>query len=179
VRPPVPAAIVVAYLGCAPAVAPVVQAPAVTSEAPARPVAPTAGPELTACALPWTLEDVAGGPGRVVVVCGNDVRRQAVEPGAMTRAIDPALEPARQRVCACAARMPVPAFVDLVVTSTPDQGRARVEASEPDDELDPAVAPAFVACVGSLVTTFARLHADTCGADEATFVYPLHVELVR
>jgi hypothetical protein len=33
--------------------------------------------------------------------------------------------------------------------------------------------------VGSLVTTFARLHADTCGAGDATFVYPLHVELER
>ena len=137
------------------------------------------GPELTACALPWTLEDVAGGPGRVVVVCGSDVRRQDVEPGAMMRAIDPALEPARQRVCSCASRMPVPAFVDLVVTSSPDQGLAKVVASEPDDELDPAVAPAFVACVGSVVATFARMHADTCGTGEPTFVYPLHVELVR
>jgi hypothetical protein len=180
----IPGALVLVCVGCAAAGSsgPVVQAPAAATEpAPAATHAATStsGPELTACALPWTLEDVAGGPGRVVVVCGSDVRRQAVEPGAMTRAIDPALEPARQRVCACAAKMPVPAFVDLVVTSSPDQGRARVEASEPDDELDPAVAPAFVACVGSLVATFARLHADTCGAGEATFVYPLHVELVH
>lgn len=134
---------------------------------------------MPACALPWTLEDVAGGPGRVVVVCGADVRRQDVEPGAMTRAIDPALEPARERVCACASRMRVPAYVDLVVTSTPDEGRAKVEASEPDDDLDPDLAPAFVACVGSLSTTFARSHPDTCGADRATFVYPLRVDLVR
>jgi hypothetical protein len=157
----------------------VVQAPAVV-EVPSSPRAtPAPAGDLPACALPWTIEDVAGGPGRVVVVCGNDVRRQPVLPGAMTQAIDSALEPARQRVCGCAARMPPPAYVDLVVTTSPDEGRARVEASEPDDELDPAIAPAFVACVGSLVTTFARIHADSCGADDATFVYPLHVELVR
>jgi hypothetical protein len=134
---------------------------------------------MTACALPWTLEDVAGGPGRVVVVCGADVRRQDVEPGPMTRAIDPALEPARQRVCACAARMRVPAYVDLVVTSTPDDGRAKVEAGEPDEELEADVAAAFVECVGTLSTTFPRSHPDTCGAERATFVYPLRVDLVR
>lgn len=174
-----PTAALLACVACAPAGGAVVQAPA-APEAPtvARPPAAPAA-DLTACALPWTIEDVAGGPGRVVVVCGNDVRRQAVEPGVMTQAIDSALEPARQRVCGCAARMPPPAYVDLVVTSSPDEGRARVEASEPDEELDPALAPAFVACVGSLTTTFARIHADTCGADDATFVYPLHVELAR
>ena len=173
------AAALASCAACAPAAGLVVHAPA-TLEAPdaSRP-AVAAAQDLAACALPWTLEDVGGGPGRVVVVCGNDVRRQAVEPGAMMHAIDSALEPARQRVCTCASKMPPPAYVDLVITSHPDQGRARVEASEPDDELDPAIAPAFVACVGSLVTTFARLHADTCGSDDATFVYPLHVELER
>jgi hypothetical protein len=172
-------AAVLAGVACTPASGAIVQAPAALEVPPIgrAPSAPAA--DLTACALPWTIEDVAGGPGRVVVVCGNDVRRQAVEPGVMTQAIDSALEPARQRVCGCAARMPPPAYVDLVVTSSPDEGRARVEASEPDEELDPALAPAFVACVGSLTTTFARVHADTCGTDDATFVYPLHVELGR
>jgi len=174
-----PAAWLVSAAACATAPGPIVQAPAVVeAPLPGRPPPAPAG-DLPACALPWTIEDVAGGPGRVVVVCGNDVRRQAVVPGAMTRAIDAALEPARQRVCGCAAQLPPPAYVDLVVTSSPDEGRAKVEASEPDDELDPAIAPAFVACVGSLVTTFARLHADTCGTDDATFVYPLHVELAH
>jgi hypothetical protein len=97
----------------------------------------------------------------------------------MTRAIDPALEPARQRVCSCAARLPPPAFVDLVVTSMPDEGRARVEASEPDEELDAETAAAFVACVGTLSTTITRSHADTCGAERATFVYPLRVDLAH
>ena len=63
---------------------------------------------------------------------------QDVEPGVMTRAIEPALEPARQRVCSCAARLPVPAFVDLVVTSLPDEGRGSVEEGELDDELEGA-----------------------------------------
>jgi hypothetical protein len=168
----------VAAVACAaPSAGPVVVAPSGNARPPA-PSAPPAGSEaLTACALPWTLEDVAGGPGRVVVVCGSDVRRQAVESGPMTRAIDPALEPARQRVCSCAARLPLPAFVDLVVTSVPDEGHARVEASEPDEELDADVAAAFVACVGTLSTTFASSHADTCGAEKATYVYPLRVDL--
>jgi hypothetical protein len=134
---------------------------------------------MTACALPWTLENLAGGPGRVVVVCGSDVRRQEVEPGAMTRSIDPALETARQRVCACAARMRVPEYVDLVVTSTPDEGRAKVEASEPDEELDPEIAAAFVACVGTVSATVPKSHPDTCGSSKATFVYPLRVDLLR
>jgi hypothetical protein len=160
----------------APSVAPTVAAP--STEAP-RGKATGSRLDLTACSQKWTLEDVEGGAGRVVVVCGNDVRRQDVEPGAMTRAIDPALEPARERVCACAARMTVPAFVDLVVTSSPDEGRARVEPGELDDELDAELAAPFLACVGTVKTTFPRSHADACGADKATFVYPLRVDLLR
>jgi hypothetical protein len=121
--------------------------------------------------------DVTGGPGRIVVVCSNDVRREPIEPGAMVRAIEPALEPARQRVCSCMAALPPPAFVDLVVTSVPDEGRTTVEASEPDEELDSAVAPAFVACVGRVSTTFAQSHPTACGAEKATLVYPFRVEL--
>jgi hypothetical protein len=113
----------------------------------------------------------------VVVVCGSDVRRQDVEPGAMTRAIDPALEPARERVCACASRLTVPAFVDLVVTSWPDEGRASVAPGELDDELDADLATPFMACVGTVKTAFARSHADACGAEKATLVYPLRVDL--
>jgi hypothetical protein len=112
-----------------------------------------------------------------VVVCSNDVRREPIDPPAMARAIDPALEPARQRVCSCMARMPPPAFVDLVVTSTPDEGRATIEASEPDDELDPAQAAAFVACVGRISATFAQSHGAACGTEKATLVYPFRVEL--
>jgi len=157
-----------------------VRAPSTAVDLPAaRPSAPRDPKMLTACALPWTLEDVEGGAGRVVVVCGSDVRRRDVEPGVMIRALDAALEPARERVCSCAGRMTVPAYVDLVVTSKPDDGQASVVASEPDDELDPALAAAFVACIGTLQMSIARSHADTCGSDKATFVYPLHVDLER
>lgn len=158
---------------------PVVLAPSVEGSAPAsRPPAPPVGGKLTACALPWTLEDVEGGQGRVVVVCDSEVRREDLEPGAMARAIEPILEPARQRVCACAARMPVPAFVDLVVTSLPDEGRASVEVGELDDELDRELATAFMACVGKLTTSVPRAHLSTCGPAKATLKYPLRVDLV-
>jgi len=164
----------------APGQGPVVHAPSVDVSVPApRPAAAHAGEKLTACALPWTLEDVEGGQGRVVVVCGSDVRRQDLAPGAMTRAIEPILEPARARVCACAARMPVPAFVDLVVTSIPDEGSTSVEASEPDDELDREPATAFVACVGTVKTAITRAHTDICGAEKTIFKYPLRVDLAR
>ena len=157
-----------------------VSAPSIPSNGPAAPVPAPPGPSsLTACTQPWTLGNVEGGAGRVVVVCGSDVRRQDVEPGAMTRAIDPALEPARQRVCACAARLAVPAFVDLVVTSWPDEGRASVAPGELDDELDAELATPFMACVGTVKTAFAHAHADACGAEKATFVYPLRVDLQR
>ena len=158
---------------------PVVQAPAA---APASRVAPAARPgddQLTACALPWTLETMAEGPGTVIVVCPGDARREPVQAGAMTSSIDPALEPARKRVCECAQRMAAPPFVDLKVTSAPDEGMARVEADEIDDELDAEPARAFYACVGALEVPFARAHADSCGGPSAKFVYPLHVDLAK
>jgi hypothetical protein len=158
---------------------PVVLAPSVESTAPApRPPAPPSVDKLAACALPWTVGDVQGGQQRVVLVCGTDVRRQDLEPGTMTRAIEPILEPARQRVCSCAARMPVPAFVDLVVTSVPEDGRASVEVDELDDELDRDLATAFMACVGKLTTAVPRTHLEACGTEKATLKYPLRVDLV-
>jgi len=163
----------------APGQGPVVLAPSAEANASAtRPPAAPAGEKLTACALPWTLEDVQGGRGRVVVVCGSDVRRQDLEPGAMTRALEPILESARQRVCSCAARLPVPAYVDLVVTSVPDDGRGSVEEGELDDELDRELATAFMACVGKLTTAVPRAHLEACGPEKATLVYPLRVDLV-
>ena len=96
----------------------------------------------------------------------------------MTRAIEPILEPARQRVCACAGRMPVPAFVDLVVTSVPDEGRASVAVDELDDELDRDLATAFAACIGTLSATVPRGHLDACGTAKAALKYPLRVDLV-
>jgi hypothetical protein len=96
----------------------------------------------------------------------------------MVRALEPVLEPARQRVCACAARMPVPAFVDLVVTSMPDEGRGSLETGELDDELDRDVATAFMACVGTLTAPVPKAHLEACGTEKATLVYPLRVDLV-
>jgi hypothetical protein len=163
----------------APGAGPVVLAPSVETSAPVpRPQAPPDVEKLTACALPWTLNDVGGGQARVVVVCDTEVRREDLVPGVMTRAIEPILEPARQKVCACAARMPVPAFVDLVVTSVPDEGRASVEVDEPDDELDRDVARAFMACVGKLTAVVPRAHVESCGAAKATLKYPVRVDLV-
>jgi hypothetical protein len=163
----------------APGAGPVVLAPsAEPSPAVARPPPPPVVTKLTACALPWTLEDMQGERGKVIITCGNDVNREDLEPGPLARAIEPMLEPGRQRVCACAARMPAPAFVDLVVTSLPDEGRASLEVGELDDELDHDVATAFKACVGQLATAVPRTHVDACGASKATLTYPLRVDLV-
>jgi hypothetical protein len=121
----------------------------------------------------------------VIVVCGSDVRRESLSRSpALRSAIAPALEPARQRVCACAARLPPPAFVDLVVTVIPGQGRASVEANpggETDEEVDPALGAPFVACVGTVVATSPRAHpAGICdGALEGTLKFPMRVELTR
>jgi hypothetical protein len=136
---------------------------------------------LDACALPWTLESVADGASSVVVACGADVRRESLSSTRIgPRAIAPVLEPTRQRVCACAGRMPAPAFVDLVVTATPDEGRVSVQAGDPEDEGDPQLGPPFVACVGTVVATFAPLHAgDICPGAKAVLSYPLRVELTH
>ena len=141
--------------------------------------APAPSDRLTACALPWTTADVEEGRARAVVVCGTDVHRQDIEPGPIARAIDPALEPARQRVCACAGQMPAPAFVDLEVTVMPDEGRAFIKAAEPDEELDADLATAFAACIGTVKATLARSHVDACGAGKAVLVYPFRVDLAR
>jgi len=132
-----------------------------------------------ACSQTWTLDGVAGGPGRVVVVCGSDVRREGLDgSGAMAGAIVPGLEPARERVCACAARMAAPDFVDLVLTSVPDDGRVTAEAGKPEDDLDPEQDPAFAACVGTVVARFAPSHGEVCaGSAKTTLVYPLRIDL--
>jgi hypothetical protein len=174
---------VLALLFCAacasPGAGPVVLAPSAEPAATGapRPPAPPAGAKLTACTLPWTLEDMQGDRGKVIVTCGTDVNREDLGPGPLARAIEPVLEPGRQRVCACAMRMPVPAFVDLVVTSSPDEGRASLEVGELDDELDHDVATAFKACVGQLTTAVPRTHIDACQAPKAILTYPLRVDL--
>jgi hypothetical protein len=157
----------------------VVSAPSVNGDPTPEHLEPPREDKLTACALPWTLEDVAEGPGTVIVVCPGDARRQPVTTGPMTRALDPALESARHRVCACAEKMPAPAFVDLKVTSQPEEGVANVEADEIDDELEQDPAREFYACVGKLKVGFPRGPSGACGGANATFVYPLHVDLAK
>jgi hypothetical protein len=174
--------VAVASVGaCAGAGAGVVSAPSVPASTAASPAAasrPDGTGAIDACAQAWTLES-AGDQASVVVVCGTDVRRELLSQSrALGRALAPALEPARKRVCSCVERLPVPPFVDLVITANPDHGRASVEATG-DDELDPALGPAFVKCIGTVETAFAPVHSpQAChGAGEATLKYPLRVQL--
>jgi hypothetical protein len=175
-------AVLVTFVCACGAQPPVVSAPAVPSVAGARPSSSsTTAPDApAACGQSWALEDAAGSSAQILVVCGNDVRREPVTAGAMTRALDPALEVAHERVCTCAQRVRAPAFVDLVITAVPAEGRASVEPSEPDASLDPDVAPGFLACVGSVPVSFAKFSADACDDHGATtYVYSLDVELAR
>ena len=143
------------------------------SSPPARTRAPE-GP--AACAAPWKL-DFAGGDAQAVVVCPSDVRREAFDAASViARALSPALGPARDRVCDCAGRVHPPAFVDLVFTARPEEGRVTVKAG--DDDLDPDLGPAFVACVGALVAAFAPLPSEACpAAEKASFVFPVRLGL--
>ena len=162
----------------APAVSSSSRGPAVPALAGQAATSPTRSPN--ACRDSWALEDVPAGDARMLVVCGNDVRREPIVVGAMSRAIDPGLESAHQRVCTCASRMAAPQFVDLVVTAVPEEGRAGVETSEPEGEVDPGVASAFAACVGKITASFPRFEGGGCpGAEKTTFVYSFDVELGR
>jgi hypothetical protein len=162
---------------------PVVSAPAVASAAAGAHAAPASTPSSdapAACGQSWALEDAAGGSSQILVVCGNDVRREPAAAGPMARALDPALEVAHERVCSCAQRVRAPASVDLVITAVPAEGRASVESTDPDASLDPDVAPGFLACVGSIPVSFAKFPADACeGHGATTYVYSLDVELAR
>jgi hypothetical protein len=96
----------------------------------------------------------------------------------MTRALDPPLDAARERVCACAGRYAPPASVDLVVTAIPHEGRATVEPGQTDESLDPQAAQPFAACVGTLTSTFPPFDAHACDdASPARYVYALSIEL--
>jgi hypothetical protein len=163
--------------GCAPGAvvsAPVGAATPAGSHGAARPEPSGAG----ACGQSWALEDAVGGDARVIVVCGSDLRRVPISAGAMTRALDPPLDAARERVCACASRSAPPDTVDLVVTALPGEGRATVEPGQADASLDPAVAQAFAACVGSLSTSFPPFDAHACDdGSPARYVYALSVDL--
>lgn len=142
------------------------------------------GARPKACERAWSLGDVADGAGRVLVVCGSDIRREPLEEsGRIARMLAPGLEPARERVCACIERLGVPPFVDLVFTARPDTGRVTVEGSEMDD-LDPGLGPPFIACIGKVVARFEASPSDACSGgagqgrdDKAVIVYPARVDL--
>lgn len=182
VQSPVFVLLLVSGVSCGARPGPVVSAPAVVSVPGARGSSPAASSSdaPAACGQSWALEDAAGGSSRILVVCGNDVRREPAAAGPMARALNPALEVAHERVCSCAQRVRAPASVDLVITAVPAEGRATVESTDPDASLDPDVAPGFLACVGSIPVSFAKFPADACeGHGATTYVYSLDVELAR
>ena len=132
-----------------------------------------------ACGNAWSL-DVIGGDGRVVVACAHDVQRRSLDPtSAIARALSPALDPARERVCACAGRMRAPPFVDLVFTARPEDGQVTVRPSDAEaEDADPELGPAFAACIGTVVTTFDPLASGACpDAEKASVLYPVRLEL--
>jgi hypothetical protein len=132
--------------------------------------------EPVACARPWKLE-AEGGDSRVVVVCKNDVQRQSLDDaGEMARALFPALDPARDRVCECTRKMQAPPFVDLVFTAKPDEGRVTVQANA-DDDLDPTLGPAFIACIGTVAARFEPGPFSGCPEGGASLVYPVRLAL--
>ena len=128
------------------------------------------------CASRWSI-DVVGGAAQVVVMCPSDVQRRPLDPaGPIAAALAPALDPAHDRVCGCAAKLAPPPFVDLVFTAKPGDQTVSVQAKN-DEELDPTLGPAFVACVGT-VTARAGGTSGTCeGGGAATVVYPVRLEL--
>ncbi|MBV9946502.1 MAG: hypothetical protein JOZ69_06620 [Myxococcales bacterium] len=158
---------------------PPAEAETVAAGGPVSPGANAAPPSgmPAACDRPWNL-DVVGGDGRVVVVCAHDVRRRPIdESAAIARALEPGLDPAREKICACVARLKAPPFVDLLFTAQPEEGRVTVQAGG-DDDLDPEFGPPFVACIGTVVATFAPLKSDTCAEPgKVAFIYPVRLEL--
>jgi hypothetical protein len=144
-----------------------------------RPASPSPSPagQPAACDKPWNL-DVVGGDGRVVVVCSHDVRRRAIEDSeSIARSLIPALDPTREKVCSCVSRLKAPPFVDLVFTAQPVEGRVTVQAGG-DEDLDPELGPAFVACVGTVVANFAPVASNECAdPGKIAFIYPVRLEL--
>jgi hypothetical protein len=165
---------------CAPASSAMVRAPLVAGApshyASHESASPAPASSLKACADPWAPDSATE---RVVIVCGGDVRREGFdETGEIARAITPALDPARERVCACASRATPPPHVDLSVRAIPDEGRATVEIADPEEDLDPTLGPEFAACFGTVVATFSPFHLAACAAGgNAIVIYPVRVDL--
>jgi hypothetical protein len=171
---------VVALVACATQPGPVVSAPSSSGagvERVAPVAAPSDGPE--ACGQSWQLEDATGSSAQILVVCGHDLKREPVSAGPMSRALDPALEVAHERVCTCAKQVGAPASVDLVITSIPTEGHATIEPSDADTSLDPDDGR-FLACIGKVPVTFPSFAVDPCeGGGATSYVYSLAVELGR
>jgi hypothetical protein len=111
------------------------------------------------------------------VVCGKDVQRQSLEESSeMAQALFPALDPAQERVCACSGRVRTPPFIDLVFTAKPDEGRVTAQATA-DDDLDPEIGAAFVACIGTVTASFAPKPFGACPAGKVSLLYPVRLEL--
>lgn len=103
-------------------------------------------------------------------------------PESIELAVLPALEPARARVCDCASRLPTPKSIDLIIKTTPDEGRATVIATERSDDFDWKLGPALVRCFDVVNASYNRWHlgTDTNPVDgHSTIAYPLHVNLAR
>src|SRR5579872_516619 len=99
------ATLALAGTSCAAGAGPVVTAPSVAGT-PATPGTDSAGRAPggpAACSQSWALEDAVGGSARVILICGSDLQRVPIAEGPMTRALDPPLDLARQKVCECAA----------------------------------------------------------------------------
>jgi hypothetical protein len=129
-----------------------------------------------ACDKPWTL-GVIGGDARIVLTCANDVQRQPLDQsGPLARALAPGLDPSRDRVCACAAKLHAPPFVDLVFTAKPEQGLVTVRGNA-DEDVDPELGAAFVGCVGTVTASFAPIQSGACPGGHAIAIYPVRLEL--
>jgi hypothetical protein len=130
-----------------------------------------------ACSSTWTPEQVASA-GQAVVGCGNEIARADLDPGSpAVRAILAGLDAARDRICACAAKLPTPASVELTVHARPEEGRATAALTEDEDlAAQDDVMRAFVACVGTVATTFhpaPGAPTTECPAGRATYDYPI------
>jgi len=158
-------------VSCAGSARPVAVAPSGLSPLPRLVTDPPA-----ACDKPWTL-GVIGGDARIVLTCANDVQRQPLDQsGPLARALAPGLDPSRDRVCACAAKLHAPPFVDLVFTAKPEQGLVTVRGNA-DEDVDPELGAAFVGCVGTVTASFAPIQSGACPGGHAIAIYPVRLEL--
>ena len=128
-----------------------------------------------ACSSTWTPEQVASA-GQAVLTCGSDVRRVDLDPGGpAVRAVLAGLDVARDRICACAAKMTAPPSVELTVHAHPAEGRATAALTEDEDvAAQDDTMRAFVECVGTTTATFPVVApGQECPGNRATYDYPI------